>query len=96
VYHDPLSISREFPGADLTDAQLEALADVSGLEQLVIWGGPMTKARLAPLSRLTSLKGRVLGELAIDDAMALKKAFQTSPFPLDARNPIPYVAVCIL
>src|SRR4051794_13800856 len=39
------------------------------IETLVIWGGPLTNDRLAPLSRLTWLTGLALGEMAVDDGV---------------------------
>jgi len=56
-----------FSGEEVTEEGLCALELNANLENLVIWGGPLTNDRLAPLSRLTRLKGLVLGEMAIDD-----------------------------
>jgi hypothetical protein len=58
-----------FSGDDITEARLRALESERDLEQLIIWGGPVTNERLEPLSRLTWLKGLVLGESAIDDGV---------------------------
>jgi hypothetical protein len=58
-----------FSGHDITEECLSALESNANLEQLVIWGGPLTNDLLAPLSRLTRLKGLVLGEMAIDDGV---------------------------
>jgi Leucine-rich repeat (LRR) protein len=58
-----------FSGDEITEECLCALESNANLEQLVIWGGPLTNDRLAPLRRLTSLKGLVLGEMPIDDGV---------------------------
>jgi hypothetical protein len=58
-----------FSGDDITDEGLHALELNADLEKLVIWGGPLTNDRLAPLSHLTRLKGLVLGGMAIDDGV---------------------------
>lgn len=58
-----------FSGDEITEESLYTLESNANLKQLVIWGGPLTNDRLAPLSRLTRLKGLVLGEMAIDDGV---------------------------
>lgn len=58
-----------FSGEDITPDRLGALAFNQDLERLVIWGGPVTDDQLEPLSRLTQLKGLVLGEMPIDDGV---------------------------
>lgn len=58
-----------FSGEEITEERLCALESNTDLEQLVIWGGPLNNDRLAPLGRLTRLKGLVLGEMAIDDGV---------------------------
>lgn len=59
----------EFSGADLTPEKLQLLGNEIDLEHLVIWGGPLTNADLAPLARLTALKQLALGEMRIDDGV---------------------------
>ena len=58
-----------FDGHKITDEQIHALQSQRDLEELVIWGGPLTNDRLEPLNRLTSLKGLVLGEMPVDDGL---------------------------
>ncbi|HYW43774.1 MAG TPA: hypothetical protein VE959_13010 [Bryobacteraceae bacterium] len=66
-----MSNSRElsFAGGEVTEERLCALESNADLETLIIWGGEIGNGRLAPLSRLTRLKGLVLGEMAIDDGV---------------------------
>ena len=58
-----------FSGDEVNEELLRALESNADLETLVIWGGPLTNDRLSSLSRLTHLKGLVLGEMAIDDGV---------------------------
>jgi hypothetical protein len=58
-----------FSGDEITGERWRELERNDTLETLVIWGGPLTNDRLAPLGRLTRLKGLVLGEMAIDDGV---------------------------
>ncbi len=58
-----------FDGHEITDEQIQALQGQRDLEELVIWGGPLTNDRLEPLSKLTWLKGLVLGQMAVDDGL---------------------------
>jgi hypothetical protein len=58
-----------FSGDAITEEGPCALELNANLEKLVIWGGPLTNDRLAPLSRLNRLKGFVLGEMPIDDGV---------------------------
>lgn len=59
----------EFRGEDLTPERLQALGNEIDLEHLVIWGGPLRNADLAPLAKLTALKQLALGEMRVDDGV---------------------------
>ena len=58
-----------FDGHEITAEQIQSLQSRTDLKELVIWGGPMTKDRLEPISRLTWLTGLVLGEMPVDDGI---------------------------
>lgn len=58
-----------FNGSELSDEQILSLQENTDLRRLIIWGGPITNDRLAPISRLTWLTGLVLGEMPVDDGV---------------------------